>query len=268
MIKYRLLILVLFLAITLSELKGEGGKLEDLDYNYRQFNSIIYLSSGFVLSSGSKDFFNHYKTFLKGNKTDFMFFPIINIGTKFQFLHKFRFGLETEFTYAQMKDAYIEELPGYDKKGYRALSQDFTVKSFPSFITAEFIPVQQQFRSYFGIGIGAVFSDIIWNELLSSSDPFDKRQAGEHYNEFGIYPNARIYAGLELGFDKFGSENFVGSFTFEIKYTAMYRYVPIFSTISNQFDEKPEGIMDKYSILPGYLGIYAGLTFNFNRRIK
>lgn len=267
MIIYRLVIWLL-LAISLSELKGEGGKVEDLDYNYKQFNSIIYLSTGYVLSSGSKEFFNHYKTFLKGNKTDFMSFPIINVGTKFQFLNKFRFGLETEFVYSQMKDAYIEELPGYDKKGYRALSQDFSIKSFPSFLTFEFIPLQQQFRTYFGIGLGAVFSDIYWNELLSSSDPFDKRQAGEHYNEFGIFPNARLYAGLELGFDRFGSENFVGSFIFEIKYTAMYRYVSIFSRISNQFDEIPEGITDKYSVLPGYLGIYAGLTFNFHRRIN
>lgn len=259
---------MIIIAISFSKLKGEGGNLENLDYSYKQFNSIIYLTTGYVLSSGSKEFFIHYKQFLNGNKTDFVFYPILGVGTKFQFINKFRFGLETEFTYAQMKDAYIEELPGYDKKGFRAISQDFSIKSFPSFFTIEYIPNQQQFRTYFGVGLGTVFSDIKWNELLSSSDPFDKRKAGEHYNEFGIYPAGRLYAGLELGFDKFESENFVGSFILEIKYTAMYRYLQIFSSISNQFEEIPEGIKNDYLVLPGYLGIYAGLTFNFNRRRK
>jgi len=48
----------------------------------------------------------------------------------------------------------------------------------------------------------------------------------------------------------------------------MFRTVAIFSGIAGQFEEEPEGIKDEYTILPGCLGIYMGLTFNFNRRIN
>ncbi|MFH1052161.1 MAG: hypothetical protein V1779_14680 [bacterium] len=260
--------ILIILAITFNNLKGDGGKLEDLNYNYKQFNSIIYLTAGYVFSAGSKDFFTNYRKFTGGKKNEFVFFPLGGVGTKFQFWKGYRVGLETEFFYTQMKDAYIEELPGYDKKDQRTISQDFSFKSFPSFITFEYIPLQQQFRTYTGIGLGVVFSEITWNELLNSSVPFDKRQGGEHYNEFGIYPSGRIYAGLELGFDKYETENFVGSFIIEVKYTAMFRNAAIFKEIAEQFEQIPEGINEEYSILPGYLGLYMGLTFNFNRRRK
>ena len=263
---YRILIIFLIFAVSFDYINADGGSLEDLDYNYKQFNSIIYLTAGYVFSAGSKEFFNSYKKYMAGNKSDFIYFPLAGVGTKFQFWQKMRIGFETELFFTQMKDAYIQELPGYDKKGYRAISQDFSFKSFPSFITVEYIPQQQQFRTYSGFGVGVVFSEIIWNEVLSSSDPLDKREGGEHYNEINVYPAGRFYAGLELGFDYDRKENFVGSLILEVKYTMMFRNISIFSSIANQFDEIPDGINDELSILPGYLGIYAGLTFNFNRR--
>jgi len=266
MVINRILIICIFIAMTFNQLKGEGGNLEDLDYNFKHFNSIIYLTAGYVFFAGSKDFFTNYHRFTGGSKSEFIFFPLAGVGSKFQFWKKIRIGFETEFFLSKMKDAYIQELPGYEEKGHRAISQDFSLKSFPSFVTFDYIPMQQQFRTYVGLGAGAVFSDIIWNELLQSSDPFDKRQGGEHFNEFCVYPSARIHAGLELGFDKYGKDNFVGSFILEVKYTMMFRYISIFSGISEQFEEKPEGINKEYSVLPGYLGIYMGLTFNFNRR--
>jgi hypothetical protein len=41
----------------------------------------------------------------------------------------------------------------------------------------------------------------------------------------------------------------------------------MFSSIKNQFEEAPSNIDDSFTILPGFIGLYIGLTFNFNRRV-
>ncbi len=265
MYKNRFYYLIFFIILLPGCLIANGGSKKDLDYNYKQFNSIIYITAGLVLIAESEDFFEHYKGILGGKKGEFTNYPLGGIGTKFQFWEHYRIGLEAEFCFTQLTDSYIQEAVTVDEKIIRSISQDIKITSIPLFFSFEFVPLNQQFRTYTGIGIGAVFSNITWNELLSS-DISEKRHGGEHYNENSIFPAARLYAGLELGFDKDETENFLGSFIIELKYTMMFRKLKLFSGIANQFDELPENINNSFTILPGYLGLYIGLTFNFDRR--
>ena len=257
--------LIIFIILAHNNLFTQVGGLENLEYNYKQFNSIIFIHLGYPFIAESQEFFEYYMSVLGGVKEEFKFYPIGGIGTKFQFWNHSRVGIEAELFFVQLNDSYIQEVVNIDEKIIYSITQDVKVTSIPAFITYDFIPNNQQFRTYAGGGLGAVFSTIVWNENLSSTDPYDKRKGGEHVNETNIYPAACIYTGLELGFDKNKTKNFVGSFTIDIKYTYMFREEALFSVIAEQHNKKPEKINEIFTILPGYLGLYIGLTFDFNR---
>jgi hypothetical protein len=258
-------ITIILFILSIINLLSQVGEKKNLDFYYEHYNSIIYISGGFVLFSESQNFFDQYKNVLDGTKSDFNFFPLASVGTKFQLWKSFRTGFDIELSYAQMKEAYTRNLK-ITLDGYRSYSQTIRINSIPVIFIFEFIPIQKQFRTYSGVGIGFVYRNITWNELIISSDPYDKRKDGQHYNETEIIPATRIYAGLDLGFDKEKIEKLLSSFFIEIRYTCSYRKLSIFNSIEKQFTEVPSKIFDKTSIIPGYLGLYFGLSFNFKRR--
>jgi hypothetical protein len=211
--KINLVIIIFLIIFQKNCLIGQGGSIKDLEYGYEQFNSIIYLMAGFPFAAESKDFFANYSSILGGKKEEFRVFPIMCIGSKFQFWQKFRLGFETEFFYAQAKDYFEQKYATTDEVIYRNLSETIKVSTIPALATFEFIPHDKQFRTYLGCGLGFSFTNISWNEILESTDDYDKRQGGNHYNEFQIDPMIKLYSGLELGFDKDKTENFLGSFS-------------------------------------------------------
>jgi len=233
--------------------------------NIKAFKSIIFLSVGMPFATESKDFFKHYVSILGGAKTEFNAFPIFAFGTKFQFWETLRIGIASEIFYAQLNDPFMQVVKTIDDKGIRSITEKFDINSIPLLFTIETIPLEQQFRTYYGVGLGVVFSNLKWEEILTSTFPFDKREGGVHFDETNIYPAFRIYTGVELGLDKYMIKNFVQSITIEAKFTYFVRDMNIFKEIAYQFDKKPENIYDSVTILPGYIGLYLGLIFNFDR---
>lgn len=235
------------------------------NHNTKKFKSVICIMVGLPYATESEDFFKHYVSILAGAKREFKPYPIFAFGTKFQFWNKIRLGIASELFYAQLNDPFIQEVKTIDDKGIRSITEKFDISSIPLFITVESIPLEQQFRTYFGLGLGIVFTNMKWEEILSSTFPFDKRQGGIHYEGTYIFPAFRIYSGLELGLDKYMIKNFVQSIVIEAKFTYFVRSINIFKEIAYQFDEKPKNIYDSVTILPGYIGLYIGLNFNFDR---
>lgn len=236
-----------------------------LEFNYKHFNSIFYFTASYPFSADSKDFISFYNTLFNRDLINFRYFPLLDIGTKFQFWNNYRIGVDIQYFNANVRDNYAEEFYTTDEKGYRELEQNISLLSLPTCISLEYFSLNQQFRTYLGTGVGLDFSILKWNERLNSSIDTDIRKGGTHYNQLNIYPCVKFFIGTELGFDKFSKKKFLSSFIIETSFFYSFRTTDMFSIIAEQFEKLPEGIRSSYAILPYYLGLNIGLSFNITK---
>ncbi len=258
--------LQLFVSVAWSEEK-KAGDIENLEYEYKPFNSIIYAQIGFSMASESKEFFDKYGELLGGFKTSFNKNPALGAGVKFQFSENFRYCVEFEYLKFKLMDNYSLEIAELDEKWIRSFSQRITIEDYPVLVSLEYMPINQQFRTYVGAGAGVLISSTVWNESVDSNIPRDSRKGGKHYDEVNYFPSFRFYVGTALGFDKIDAKSLFGGLTVELKYNYSLREFDIFHEISEQMEEldKRKNFKQELTILPGYIGLYIGATLNLSQ---
>lgn len=255
-----------FLIFVFLNFFTSGVKAATRDTNSSVYHSIIYVTVSPVFEMSRSDFFDVYNStkFFGGKKSKFSPSGSFGIGTKIDFMDQFRFGLEFTYISASLQENIIQPISSTDVKGSRSLSEQFKYDNMPLLLTGEYIPYQSQFRTYVGSGIGVSISNLEWNELVkSSSIDHDKRTGGDLLSESTALPLFRIYAGLDLGFDKMYKDSFLGSLILEVRYTKVFGSIDIFRKFKNQFAGDPVELDRTYSPIPDYLELAMAVTFNF-----
>jgi len=267
-VKYRVIFILILMS---SQIMFANDADISSPFKYKNLSSLFFFSRGWVFGSASPSFFNDYnKLFIINNNDnsisnsnkDFKTTPELSIGLKFQLLQNYRFGILIDYVKAYLNEGIYQSYKSYGIDQSRNLNEDISVNSFPILLTAEYIPFDTQFRIYYGIGLGVVWSSTDWDEFVSSTNEYEQRTGGQLVLKNTIYPSFRIYAGTELGFDKTSSRAFLGSFIIEAGYTFIARYINMFSEIANQFDPKLSNGSTSYSVFPGFIGLNFGITFN------
>ncbi len=253
---------IIFLIIAFSMIAG-AQKL-DKDYVNPPDYNIIYLMVGYPASVTANNYFEVYNEQLGGTKRILDSEINLGIGTKFPISDNIKIGLAGNFLKSGFNDNYQQKLELPTDTIFRTIEDRVDISTVPVIATLEFIPFNiLQFRSYFGLGGGIALSTVEWEEDVISTAPGDPRSGGEIYNESGIFPAGRLLAGVELGFDKRGEESFLGSLFFEIRYTMIFRKLEIFNKFLDQEYQALPEFADSYSMIPGYIGLNVGLSFNF-----
>lgn len=257
---------LLFIILTINAVHAAIDEEKEEQKSSKEYRSIIFISVGMALGVTADDFFKEYHNELSGKVKEFSLSTKYGVGTKFEFFKGIRICLLADYFEAKLHDGYTEQVSSGGQNGERIISQKMIIKTIPLFLSIEAVPFRMQFRTYQGIGVGAAYSDIRWQENISSTIINDKRTGGLHYDDITFYPAIRVYAGIELGFDKYFKNSFLGCLVFEVNYSYINRKVNIFEKISSQFEKKPSAWNDKFDLITGYLGFNLGITFNFSNK--
>ncbi|MGE5479209.1 MAG: hypothetical protein ACM3U1_02130 [Chloroflexota bacterium] len=230
------------------------------------YNSTIYLSAQNIYGLSAQEFFDDYRQYLGGVKTELKYAWSIETGFKMQFWKSFRIGACVSAFRGKFLDQYNTTATVGENVFKRFHKQDFEFLNTPILVTGEFIPYSSsQFRNYYGLGAGISIYEIKWKETVHSDKPFDKRAGNYKTTENGGAPTIRIFTGTELQFDKKWYEKFfTASLMFEAEYTYAFRNVDIFKNAKKGMPEESR-LKSSYSMFPGYFGIAAILSFNFNK---
>jgi hypothetical protein len=223
-----------------------------------------------VLGMGSSDFAAEYG--LLGGTT-FAFPPPLAFGvtTRIAVTEHLWGGAVLETYRARFQDSYFQNftrMDGFDTvRGFRNIYQDMQLKVLPVFVTLEYAPVQAQFRTFAGVGVGVAYTEAYWFESVSSSQQQDSRRSGLRIDDQFFSPAARIYARMELGFDRPQQEQ--GAMLHSIYIEARYSYIPVslplLKNVASQVDEAPAHWQENSTFQAGGLSVALGLNLQFLR---
>lgn len=229
------------------------------------------LLSGFaasVFGLGSPDFATEYR---KLGGAGFSFDPPLSLGvsTRIALTRNLWGGASAEGYRAHFQDSYFQDITrtdGFDTlRGFRNIYQDMQLKVLPVFITLDYAPVQAQFRTYAGVGLGLAYTEVYWFESVSSSFPQDNRRGGLHVEEQRFAPAARVHARMELGFDRPQREEgaVLHSVYVEARYTWIPVSLPLLRNVAGQTDEPPQRWQDSFTLQAGGLALAVGVSLQF-----
>lgn len=225
--------------------------------------------AGISYGASAGKFFKDYREYLGGYYNDFKTLPSLGIGTKIFLSDKVRLAASVSYIYSYLNESYDQ--PYLSNRGMesRYISQKIDIKSIPVFLSVEYFPYVEQFKSYIGAGAGLCYTDIIWKEKIFSTNDTDKRKGGLHIADESVNPSIVLFAAVDLGFDKRSEESFLGSFIIETKFIYIFREYQMFREVSSQLDENNKNVEygSYYTIIPYYISLSIGVSFNFSRKI-
>lgn len=240
-------------------------RLADTTKSY-DLKSIVYMGVAGGFTSGSDEFFNTLRAEFGSTKRNLPLIPTLAAGTKLLITPGYRFGLQVNYQIINFNTSFEQYVDEPGLKGYRQLHHTYNITNMPIILTADYIPYTSQFRTYTGLGIGMLVVNTNWEEGLSSSIEQDIRRGGVHYDNTDIGALGRIYAGVELGFDKDYEDYFLGSLIIEASYTHTFVGVDFYSRVRQQFITEKPALLSTVNFVPGYLQLTMAVSFNFNRK--
>jgi hypothetical protein len=229
--------------------------------------SKISFFGGYAAGNRDEDFFKTYQTILGGQADNVKYELIFGASFKFDVNNHISYGISFSYLSTSFYDNFSQYVAS-DSGFQRYIEEDFYQANIPLLLTAEYVAMRSQFRSYIGIGAGLNFDNTYWTETVNSSLPAEKRTSGVVYDGNDISPAARLYLGTELEFDKRNDRDMTGSIYFEIGYTHIFRNVPYFSNIEDQFTTGNDLLNEDYSISSGYFSFNIGFSIGFTTYTK
>lgn len=226
--------------------------------------ALVFVSLGMSLSAFPGSFFDKLESDFGLTKKEFNLSPNIYSGIKFDFLENYRIGLSADYFLTKLFNSGEQKVKTYEGTGLRYISQELELKTIPIILTAEYLPYRGQFRTYAGIGLGINYGKLHWFEYVNSNIFNDSRKGGLNYDSQYFAPVARLYTGVELGFDKEQNEHFIGSLILEFKFTFLFENVDVFKKVRSQFSEPDNDFNSGYSIISNYFNLNLAISFNIS----
>ncbi len=216
---------------------------------------MAYVTIGGVFGASSANFQEDYQNIIGGNSLDFRDSPALGGGLKFWLEDHYRLSVSADFFDSKSSDAYTE----FDSLSIGTVTRDiyneFNISSIPVVVSLDYIPVEQQFKTYASVGAGVLVSSVNWTEKVNSNRASDTRIGGVHYDATDIFPLVRGALGMELDFDQSVVGNIIGNLTIELRYTYMFRKVDMYNNIKNQLGDESSQLENSVELIPGYLSL-------------
>jgi hypothetical protein len=178
------------------------------------------------------------------------------------------FGLLYEYFLSEFRDFYTHNYYLVGEHINRSFNETMIIKTTPLVFLVEYSPVTTPYKTYVGGGPGISFDDIYWNEEVISNLPGDRRHSSIIYDDTHISSVIKLYLGVLLNFDKKDEKDFLGALHFEMSINYIFRSLKIYENLNEQFVKPQEEFNQRYFVLPFYLSLSAGISFNLFHRLK
>ena len=253
--KVAVILLILITGMTVIERMNAADTTKEV-------NIIVNLLIGSPSGTGSKEFFNEYLSTFDISVNQFAVSPLISATAKMNAMEEWNFGIKADYFSAWANNSYSENEFVSGTYVTRAIDHKISLNTIPFTFIAEYVPVQLPYHSYIGAGAGLSFGTMTWFENINSSYSNDIRQTGTRFDENLIAPCLSIYSGVELKFDKKQNQELLGGVLLEVSYNYVFRQAKVFTGFKKQFVNPPASWDNSFRILPGYLGLMIGISFN------
>jgi hypothetical protein len=228
---------------------------------------MAYVSVGGVYATSANDFLDSYHGVIGGGSSTFKHSPAYGVGLKFWLTDHYRMSVAADYFKSDFYD-YFDQADSLNIGNVeRNIAEQISASTLPITLSIDFIPLEQQFKTYVSLGTGIVISKVNWTEKVNSNRQSDPRKGGEHYGETQLFPLVRTAVGVELNFDKSVAGNVVGSLTFELRYTYMFRNIDLFGEVKNQFENGTSSLEGQVAFLPGYLSLNLQFGIEFFQKL-
>ena len=261
--KFVLLYILIYIPVELKSYR-------DIDTSVtKNIKSVVNIEFGSLLGNGVAEFFDIYNKIMKKDANSESTEGFSNSLTwkfayKLKVKEKYRVGIEVLYYQTKMYDLYDEDAVYFSEHYSRKHIQEVIFSSVPFLISFDYLPFSKsQFRTYYGISIGATSSEIRWTEEVLTPVDRDPRKDGLSINDKEIFGTYRIYSGLELGFDKEEKKSFFGGVIFEIGITHIFNRYKVFAPLNKQLSKPKKELKQAIAILPIYISMNMGISFNF-----
>ncbi len=217
----------------------------------------IYISYNFPINQVSSTFFDNFNKYSNGNGTEFTFRNFPSIAFNIEIPNVYTFILNFEWINLKFNSNFNKHSTFSFNTFYRNFSENFEFTFLPISISFLWFPYSSDFNTSFHFQFGISIDKVIWNEYVTSElegDPYIGlkttvlKQLSPIFN-FGI---RNIFP-----FDLYDKEQFLQSFFFETKFCFSFRYMNIFSKISEN-----ELLKEKVAILPFSIVLLFGINLN------
>lgn len=222
----------------------------------------VSLDVGSVMGIHSADFFRDYKRVLGGPSSTFNAPEVLRVGVGSYQVPDVAFGLATSYYRAVVRETYLTQPALLDttvRTPTQTLSQDIALTAVPVFATVDYVPMQRQFTTYVGVGLGLCVTSIRWDETTSVSQAVGARLSGERYRASHIVPAAMVRAGVSLGLDQRLSTTTSAAVHIEVTYSYIPVRAPLFERVASQVPQLLS-LRDPYTIQVGGIGLHAGVS--------
>ncbi len=263
MLKY--LIFIVFCTNFVFAANTEGNnKADTVKYLQTTFTFLI----GFPFPSQSKGFKDVYMNTLKGINTYYPPSSLLTIKFQLTYNRFLKLGVLWENFSTEFRDNYTHYFTIVGENIYRTYNQRLDIRTSPLLLIAEYSPALTPYKSYVGMGLGVSFDKIYWYQTVNSNLSNDVRKSGEIYNDSPISPAIKLYSGVLLNFDKKHVRDFLGAVHFELSINYVYRSLNIYEQLTKQYVSPPKEFYERYLILPFYLSLSGGISFNLFHQLK
>lgn len=216
---------------------------------------MAFITLGGVYGANSSEFLDKYQNIIGGNEVKFKHTPAFGVGLKFWINEKYRLSVGGDYFFSSFNDSFDD----FDSLNIGTVNRSIISKvnssTIPIVFSVDYIPVEQQYKTYISFGTGIVISKTKWTEKVNSNRSSDYRVGGTQYDATDINPLLRAAVGLELDFDKAVVGNIIGNLTIEARLTYMFRNLNIFENIKNQLGDRSSLLENSVEFIPGYLSL-------------
>lgn len=216
---------------------------------------MAFVTIGGVYGASSNEFLDIYRKEIGGNNVEFKHSPALGVGLKFWLSDKYRMSVSGDYFYSTLNDSFNQLDSLAVGNVNRNIVQKISSSTIPIVFSIDYIPIEQQFKSYVSLGSGILISQTKWAETVNSNRNSDPRIGGTHYDATDVTPLIRGAVGMELDFDKAVTGNIIGNLTIELRYTYMFRNLDLFGNIKNQLHTQSSQLENKVEFIPGYLSL-------------
>lgn len=235
-----------------------------------QLLDIVTVGLEVVTAPGGGTFFDEYQK-LGGSISGLAAIPAPTLSLRIGLTEDFRaVGYGTYFG-SNVVDLYdVSRSPeAADSTGQgtvvASVVEDFSVKTLPVLLGIEFAPVRSQFTSYVGLLAGPVISSVVWNTTTRQQAQAGYYRPSINADSWGIEVGGRIYAGLDLRFDR-SVQRPIRGLCIEAAFSMMPVRQDVFQPIITSSRGLPKLPERSTTLQMGGFTITIGLNFQFLRK--
>jgi hypothetical protein len=175
---------------------------------------VISLGMEFVTSPGDGSFFDQYLR-LGGKANELSGFVMPAVTIRLASRNALKVVMWGGFAHGSFVDIYgVRDSSEGGRPGSASLVEDFTVTAVPVMAGLEYTPIRSQFSSYVGLTAGGAINSVTWTTATQEQTFSDFYRPTTNLKGLSFSPAFRIYAGVDLRFDRYlsGRSPFRGIF--------------------------------------------------------